>query len=99
MTDMTGHEWAKRYEVAIAQFEKHLKVAVDGTLRLDVEDGKSIGVDDPIVFADLKRSLEETNRKIKRGELSLADVTGFAQSDLLAQGTSYTTTGRTSSAG
>ena len=66
---MTGHEWAERYETAIARFEAHITRAEDGTLRLDVEDAKSIGVDDPVIFADLKRSLDETNRKIKRGEL------------------------------
>jgi hypothetical protein len=35
---------------------------------LDAKDGESIGVD-PGLFVELKRSLEETNRKIKEGEL------------------------------
>jgi hypothetical protein len=74
---MSDHEWAGRYEDAMRLFERHLKRAADGTLHLDVEDGKSIGVDDPVVFADLKRSLEETNRQILRGEINPERVGGF----------------------
>jgi hypothetical protein len=70
---MNGHEWAERYEIAIRRFQEHLTRAEDGTFRLDVEDGNSIGVD-PIVFADLKRSLEETNIKIRRGEFDPNNV-------------------------
>lgn len=70
---MSGHEWAEGYEVAIKRFQKHLTV-VDGVLRLDTDDRKVVGIDDPVAFADLKRSLEETNKKIKRGEISLAQV-------------------------
>jgi len=71
---MSEHEWAERYEIAIRQFQNHLTRADDGTFRLDVEDGRSIGVDDPVVFADLKRSLDETNKKIRRGEIDPRQV-------------------------
>ncbi|HWX40458.1 MAG TPA: hypothetical protein VN345_04840 [Blastocatellia bacterium] len=76
---MSEHESAEeRYEAAIRRFQGHLKRAEDGTFRLDVEDdGKSIGVD-PIVFADLKRSLEETNRKIRSGEIDPKQVEDVA---------------------
>jgi hypothetical protein len=71
---MNENERAERYLNAIKRFEEHLTLAPDGTFHLDVEDGKSIGVDDPVVFADLKRSLEETNTKIKRGEIDPQQV-------------------------
>jgi hypothetical protein len=70
---MDGHESAERYETAIKRFQEHVTRAEDGTFRLDVEDGVSIGID-PVVFADLKRSLEETNRMIKSGEINPKDV-------------------------
>jgi hypothetical protein len=70
---MSDHKSAERYEIAIRRFQEHLKQVDDGTFRLDVEDGKSIGVD-PIVFADLKRSLEETNRKIRDHEIDPKQV-------------------------
>lgn len=66
---MSDHELAQRYETAVMLFQKHITRAEDGTFRFDVEDGKSIGVDDPVLFANLKRSVEETNRKIKQGEI------------------------------
>ena len=65
---------SERYETAIRRFQAHLKRAEDGTFRLDVEDGRSIEVEDPVVFADLKRSLEETNRKIRSGEIDPKQV-------------------------
>lgn len=70
---MAGHEWAEQYEVAIQRFQERLRRAEDGTFHLEAEDGKSIGVD-PVVFADLKRSLEETNDKIRRREIDPKDV-------------------------
>jgi exonuclease VII small subunit len=71
---MSEQERSERYEAAMSQLEKYIKRAQDGTFRLEIEDGKSIGVD-PVVFEDLKRSLEETNRKIRQGELSPEQVT------------------------
>jgi hypothetical protein len=65
---------AERYETAIRRFQEHLTRNDDGTFRLDIEDGRSIGVDDPVVFADLKRSLEETNRKIRNHEIDPKQV-------------------------
>ena len=75
---MSSHEWSEQYEAAIVRFESRLRPTDDGTLRLDAEDGESIGIDDPVIFADLKRSLEETNRKIRRGELKLDQITRYA---------------------
>jgi hypothetical protein len=70
---MDGHDWSRKYEEAIVLFERHIRV-LHGQLFLDAEDGNSIGVEDPVVFADLKRSLDETNKKIKNREISLEDV-------------------------
>jgi hypothetical protein len=47
---MNEHELAQRYETAVMLFQKHVTRAEDGTFRFDVEDGKSIGVDDPVLF-------------------------------------------------
>jgi hypothetical protein len=66
---MSEHEWADKYERAIAQFEKHLHRAEDGTLELDATDGPSIGIDDPVVFEDLFRSLQFTNKMVKSREI------------------------------
>jgi len=67
---MSEHRCAHfdHYETAIMRFQRHVKRTDDGTFRLDAEDAKSIGVD-PVLFTELKQSLEETNRKIKQGEL------------------------------
>lgn len=70
---MNGHEHAQRYETAIKRFQEHLARAGDGTFRLEVDDAASIGVD-PIIFADLKRSLDETNEKIRRKEIDPARI-------------------------
>lgn len=66
---MNEHEWADRYEFAIRRLNDYITRAEDGTFELKVQDGRQIGIDDPVVFADLKRSLEETNRMICRGEI------------------------------
>lgn len=71
---MNEHELAQRYETAVMAFQKHVTRAEDGTFRFDIEDGKSIGVDDPVLFENLKHSLEETNRKIKQGEIDPGKV-------------------------
>jgi len=73
MVTMSERERAEAYETAIKRFQEHLRRAEDGTFRLEVPDGGSIGVD-PIVFADLRRSLEETNEKIRRKEIDPKDV-------------------------
>jgi hypothetical protein len=69
-----GHEWAQQYETAMRLFRTRLSRADDGTIRLNAEDYKSIGLDDPTVFAQLKEALEETNRKIRRGEIDPKQV-------------------------
>jgi len=68
-TRTSGHEWADPYEDAILRVKKYIKLAHDGTLVLDVKSGDQLGID-PVLFADLKRSLDETNQKIRRGEIS-----------------------------
>jgi hypothetical protein len=67
-----GEDW-QRYETALMRFQQHVKRTDDGTFRLDAEDGKSIGVDEAL-FADLKSSLEVTNRMIRQGELDTNQV-------------------------
>jgi hypothetical protein len=71
-----GHEWSGNYEIAMRRLQDHIRRAADGTFLLDVEDAGSINVD-PIVFADLKRSLEETNRKIRRGEINPQQIESY----------------------
>jgi hypothetical protein len=68
-----GHGWAEAYEAAISQFGQHVRPAHDGTLQLDLKPGDNTGID-PVFFADLSRSLAETNRKILRGEISRDQV-------------------------
>jgi len=75
-TDLTAteHERGEQYEVAIRRMQEHLVKAADGSFILDPRvDAKTLGVD-PIVFADLKRSLEHTNALIQRGEIEPSEV-------------------------
>jgi hypothetical protein len=73
---MSEHAQAERYEQAIRKLQEHIRRADDGTFQLDIEDGSSIGIE-PVVFADLQRSLEETNKKIRNGELRREEITTF----------------------
>jgi hypothetical protein len=57
-----------KHEPAIRAMEKRLHRNADGTITLDAKDAAELGVD-PGAFANLQLSLEETNRKIKAGEL------------------------------
>jgi len=61
------------YETALMRFQEHVKPAGDGTFRLDVADGKSIGID-PDLFEKFKQSLEVTNAKIRQGEIDPKQV-------------------------
>jgi hypothetical protein len=70
-------ELARRYEAAMARFEAHVHRRADGKFEVDVEDGSAIGIDDPVIFADLKRSLEHTNSLISRGELDPEEIMPF----------------------
>ncbi len=74
---MSGHEWAAQYESAMLTFQRHIYRTDKGTFGLDADDGKSIGINDPVIFADLKRSLNETNRKIERGELDINHISSL----------------------
>ena len=71
---MSERERSERYEAAMSRLEPYIERAKDGTFVLKIDDGKSIGID-PDTFEDLRRSLHETNRKIKQGELSPEQVT------------------------
>jgi len=67
------HRRAALYEAAIMRFQEYLTRGRDGTFRLTRDSAKDLGMD-PVIFADLKRSLEETNRKIKRGEIDPDEI-------------------------
>ena len=69
---MDEAERRQKYENAITLLDQYIKKTPEGTLELTIG-GEYIDVD-PIVFADLKRSLEETNRKIKSGELNVDEI-------------------------
>lgn len=69
---MGENERGKTYEHAISRLDQYVKRAADGTLELTIS-GEHVDID-PIVFADLERSLEETNRKIRAGEISADQV-------------------------
>jgi hypothetical protein len=60
-------------ETAIMRFQQHVKRGEDGTFQLQIEDAETIGID-PELFTALKNSLEETNRKIRAGELDSNQV-------------------------
>ncbi len=73
--DETTEMRAERYEYAIRRLEKHIRLSPsDGTLSLDVSNGRDVGIEDPVIFADLKRSLDETNKKIRNGELRIEEA-------------------------
>ena len=69
---MDEAERREEYEKAILRLDQYIRKTSDGTLELTIS-GEHIDID-PIVFADLKRSLEETNRKIKSGELNVDEI-------------------------
>lgn len=60
------------YENAIMRLDQYVRRTPEGTLELNVRSGYADV--DPIVFADLKRSLEETNRRITSGEINIDDI-------------------------
>ena len=57
-----------KHEPAIRAMGTRLRRNPDGTITLDAKDASELGVDAG-AFANLQLSLEETNRKIKAGEL------------------------------
>jgi hypothetical protein len=63
----------EKHEPAIRAMEKRLRRNPDGTLVLDVKRAEELGVD-PGASGNLIHSLEETNRKIKSGEIKANDV-------------------------
>jgi hypothetical protein len=74
VSERTSAENWQYYETAMRRFQAHVTRAEDGTFVLHAEDGKSIGVNDPSLFEEMKRSLEETNRMIRQGELDPKQV-------------------------
>jgi hypothetical protein len=72
---MSDHDLADRYETAIGRLQRYIQPTAEGTLRLNItnDDLRRLEID-PKVFDNLKRSLEETNKKIKRGEISIEQV-------------------------
>jgi hypothetical protein len=61
-------------DAAISRFEQHIRRGRDGTFRLDFRSRReNLGID-PVLFADLSRSLEETNRKIRLGKISHVEL-------------------------
>jgi len=68
-----NQERKQKAEHAIKQMENHIHKSHDGTLELRIKDAQAAGVD-PVLFDELKRSLDETNRRLKSGELRLEDV-------------------------
>jgi hypothetical protein len=64
----SDYERGERYAAAVRVLQTYIRRTEDGIFHLNVPTGESIGLD-PVVFADLKASLEETNRKILNHEL------------------------------
>jgi hypothetical protein len=65
---MNDEELAAQYATAMQKLRPHIHPADDGTFALDVKSGEALDID-PVTFADLKRSLEQTNELIRRGEI------------------------------
>jgi hypothetical protein len=61
------------YELAIDKLRPYLSRSDDGTFVLDTESARTLCLD-PVIFADLLRSLEHTNEMIRRGEIKPEDV-------------------------
>lgn len=61
------------YEHAMLRMDEHIRRHEDGTLSLDCSSALELGID-PIVFSDLSRSIEETNRKIKSGDIQAFEI-------------------------
>jgi hypothetical protein len=59
---------------AAAALTRHTSRAADGTFVLSVRTAQEAGIDDPVLFADLVRSIEHTNELIRRGEIKAEDV-------------------------
>lgn len=61
------------YETAIEKLRPHISRDGDGTFIINVADGSALGLD-PVIFADLRRSMEHINEMIRRGEINPEDV-------------------------
>jgi hypothetical protein len=62
---MDDYDLAQRYEQAAERMQRYIHRSDDGTFILDIMDAAQADIHDPVIFADLKRSLEETNRLIR----------------------------------
>ena len=75
-TPMAGiRAQSNEYEEAMRRLREHITKAEDGTFRIDIDDGAKLGIN-PVVFADLKSSLDRTNQLIRLGEIK-ADAIPF----------------------
>ena len=70
---MGDHDRAKLYREAMTTLEEYIWRAPDGTLHIEAADAVKAGID-PVILADLLRSLEVTNRMIQRGEIKPEQV-------------------------
>ena len=60
------------YEDALRKLEKHIRQEPDGTFSVTVSKGEDIGID-PVIFADLTRSIEQTNSNVRAGQYCVGD--------------------------
>lgn len=70
---MDERERKDTYERAMARMSEYIRRNSDGTFMLAINHGEELDID-PVVFADLRRSLEETNKKIRAGELNPKEI-------------------------
>lgn len=70
---MDAAERGSLYLAAMRDLSPYLERRQDGTFSLEIRSGEQVGID-PVIFADLARSLEETNKKITDGEIDPNDV-------------------------
>lgn len=68
----TTPTWGEQYEDAIKRLQPHIHREANGKFRMD-DGADSLGLD-PVVLADLRRSMEHTNELIARGEIDPASV-------------------------
>lgn len=61
-------ELTRKHKAATERFRKFIKRNPDGTFALLIRDPREAEID-PVEFADLARSLDETNRMIRAGLL------------------------------
>ena len=76
-TGSSEHRHGDAYERAMARLEPYIRVSSDGKLQLEV-DYESMDIP-PLVYFDLKRSLEKTNSLIEAGEIRPEQIVGNSE--------------------